>query len=421
MTDAAWEPDDEIDRDLLAARRGADTGGFLTHLARADLLLPQPADAGQVSWATAEISGRRWVLSFTSATAMKGSLGADPPHRVARFPELAATWPDPALGLAANPGLPIEAYLSAEGVVDLAAAASRPATELERALAAALEGEDLEAYARALLETDVVVPVEPAGGPSRELTGPAFPWLRLDEDGSIVVFTSAARLRDQLGVHPHVGVAFADLVQVWPDTDSSAAIDPGTTYAGLLAGAVIGYLGRRVGEIERIAQDALAQAGTRTDLTGPERMQVAEWLVRQRLGQPVEPAPVPVPVPVPVPISGPVVQVVVPAGQVDRYLTHRHRRVAGLIHRQPPDNPPLAVLYERLGLLGDGSPFGPDDDVGYLLRWREPDPTAYPVPAMEGLEVPDGASLWRIDRDGEERRLATYRSAMADWSPESAG
>jgi hypothetical protein len=415
MTGTHWKPDGALEENLLAARRRGDSEGFLRYLSQADLLLPLPpgvAGTGPMPWATTEISGRRWVLSFTSTAALHDTLGAEQEHRVARFTELASTWPDPSLELAVNPGLPIEAFLSTEAVVDVAAEASRPATELERALAAAVAEEDLEAYARALLEVEVVVPVDPTGTPARDLTDPAFPWLRLDGDGAIVVFTSERRLRDQLGTHPHFGVGFAALVQAWPEADTAAAIDPGTTFAGMLAGPVIGYLGGRVAEIERIAEDAVARVSSRSDLTEQEQIELAERLVRQRLGQ--EPVATLL-----VELPGTVVQVVVSAGQVDRYLVQRHRRVAGMIHRRPADTMPLAALYARLGLLGDGSPFGAADDAGYVLRWSEPDPGAYAVPTMDGVEVPDGAILVRIERDGGECQLGTYRAALAAWTPGS--
>jgi hypothetical protein len=112
----------------------------------------------------------------------------------------------------------------------------------------------------------------------------------------------------------------------------------------------------------------------------------------------------------PVPPAGIAVQVVVPAGQVNRYLQEGHRRVAGLVHRRPGSALPLAELYARLGLLGEGSPFRPDDDQGYVLRWYEPDPAAYPSPTMDGVELPNGATLLAVDRTGAERPIATYRS-----------
>jgi hypothetical protein len=167
-------------------------------------------------------------------------------------------------------------------------------------------------------------------------------------------------------------------------------------------------VGARVGDFERITEDAIIVARARADLSEPERVALAEQLIQDRFVGPVTVSSTVAP--------GIAVQVVVPAGQLDRYLQEGHRRVAGLVHRRPGTELPLADLYARLGLLGEGSPFHADDDQGYLIRWSEPDPAAYPSPTMDGVELPDGATLLAVDSTGDERPIAMYRSDVGNWN-----
>jgi hypothetical protein len=419
MTGADWVPDNALERDLLLARQRDDREAFVRRLARADLFLPllpeEAANQVPVSWVTSEISGTRHVLAFTSTAVLSRLLDDELPHRVARFVELAETWPDPALGLAVDPGLPIEAFLSGQAVIEFAELAAQPAPGLEQTLQRAIAAGDVPTYALALLERDVAVPLDPGRGSSRDLTDPRFPWARMEGmgalDGTIVIFSSPERLRDQLGEHPHVVIGFGQVVKAWPDPATALAVDPGTPIAAVLDGAVVAALGARVEDFERITEEAVTVARSRTDLSEPERVALAERVIQERFVGPVA-APSTTP-------AGIAVQVVVPAGQVDRYLQEGHRRVAGLVHRRPGSVLPLADLYARLGLLGEGSPFRVDDDRGYALRWYEADPAAYPSPTMDGVELPDGATLLTLDRTGAERPIATYRAGTWSAAPDA--
>ncbi len=406
MPDVDWQPDSDLERDLLTCRQRRDSEAFLRRLAGADLLLPLlPGPPTPVSWLTSQIGGERCVVAFTSESAMRQLMGGEPPHRAARFIELAATWPDPSVQLAVDPGLPIEAYLSPAVVVELAGVAAQPATELEQALAKALADEDPETYALALLPTEVLVPIAPTGSESRDLTDPAFGWWRVaDDDAAIVVFTSPERLREQLGDPELVEVPFGAVVMAWPDPTAGLAVDPGTAHGGVLAAEAVTQLRDELTRRGQIAASVVRDAAARTDLTEPQRLHLADQLLRERLDAPAVAAPVPV-------ADEPeaTVQVVILGVQVERYLRQGHRRVAGLIHRRPGRALPLAELYRWLGLLGDGSPFNATDLLGYVLRWADPDPEAFRSPTMDGVEVPDGATLWQLDSAGGEQRLATLR------------
>src|SRR2546430_16684266 len=151
MTGADWVPDNALERDLLRARQNDDGAAYVRRLARADLvlpLLPEEAAGGvPVSWVTSDISGTPHVIAFTSTAVMNRLLDDELPHRVARVVELARTWPDPATDLAVDPGLPIEAFLSQEAVVEFAQLAARPAPGVERTLRRAIAAGDVQTYA----------------------------------------------------------------------------------------------------------------------------------------------------------------------------------------------------------------------------------------------------------------------------------
>src|SRR2546430_114876 len=127
---AGWEPDNDLETELWAMRQIGDRDGYLLGLARGGVLLPLSMDGehGGAHWVVSEISGHRCVVSFTSADAMRRILPM-PGHRPARFAELALALPDPSMALAVDPGLPIEAYLSHQAVVDLVELAAMPDDE----------------------------------------------------------------------------------------------------------------------------------------------------------------------------------------------------------------------------------------------------------------------------------------------------
>jgi hypothetical protein len=413
VTVSAWQPEGQLELDLLAARQRGDQEAFLRRLARAELLFPLSPGGSLMS---ADVSGRRCVLSCTSQSALGRLFGA-PGHVPVRLLQIAAEWPDVTGCLAVNPGLPIEIFLPAAVVLEMAAFSALPATDVERSLAQAKAGDDIERYAETLLRSvGMVVPVGPGG---RDIADPAFPWIRLADDeaggdaaGPIVAFTSAERLRDRHGEQAFVPVDFATLAAFWPDPDVGLAVDPGLPHGAVLVGPALAYLRERVRRIGRAMAEVATTMPERADLTGEQRQDLAHRLVARRLAELDRPAAARA--------AGPVVQVVIAPALVDRFLQHGHDRAAGLIHRNPARLLPLAVLYEQLGLLGDGSPFGADDEAGYVLRWVEPDPDAYRSPTMDGVDVPDGAGLWQIGRTGAERKLAEFRSGHWQRTPRVA-
>jgi hypothetical protein len=107
------------------ALRTDDQESYFRILAGVDLLLPVSADVlagtAPMGWGTWSTGGRTHVLAFTSNAALQACL-ADYSGSARRVPysELANTWPNLEWWLAVNPGLPIEGYLPAWFVAQLA-------------------------------------------------------------------------------------------------------------------------------------------------------------------------------------------------------------------------------------------------------------------------------------------------------------
>ncbi|MFF4891299.1 SseB family protein [Micromonospora chersina] len=120
-----WEPATEAEVAMRDALRAQDQQLYFRVLTRVDLLLPVAAEKsagrGPTGWGTWTTGGRTHVLAFTSATSLRACLGenAGATRRVP-YADLAADWPDHEWWLAVNPGLPIEGYLPAWFVAQLA-------------------------------------------------------------------------------------------------------------------------------------------------------------------------------------------------------------------------------------------------------------------------------------------------------------
>lgn len=123
MTD--WAPATEAESAMRDALRVGDQEHYFRILARMDLLLPVSAEAiggrAPLGWGTWTAGSRTHVLAFTSPEAMYACLSDHGrASRKIAFRELAAAWPNLEWWLAVNPGLPIEGYLPAWFVSQLA-------------------------------------------------------------------------------------------------------------------------------------------------------------------------------------------------------------------------------------------------------------------------------------------------------------
>ncbi|WP_213451517.1 SseB family protein [Rhizomonospora bruguierae] len=146
-----WAPATEAEVAMQIALREGDQERYFQILARTELFLPVSADAlagrAPAGWGTWSTGGRTHVLAFTSNEALDACLtehgGA---ARRVPYPELAAGWPNLEWWLAVNPGLPIEGYLPAWFVAQLARGDVRLPG---RTLAARARVERAESVARA--------------------------------------------------------------------------------------------------------------------------------------------------------------------------------------------------------------------------------------------------------------------------------
>ncbi|MFI7215649.1 SseB family protein [Micromonospora maritima] len=115
-----WEPATEAEVAMRDALRAQDQQQYFRVLTRVDLVLPV-AGGPTAGWGTWASGGRTHVLAFTSVAAMRASLGENAgATRVVPYPDLAAGWPNQEWWLAVDPGLPIEGYLPAWYVAQLA-------------------------------------------------------------------------------------------------------------------------------------------------------------------------------------------------------------------------------------------------------------------------------------------------------------
>ncbi|MEU6075829.1 SseB family protein [Micromonospora sp. NPDC047074] len=120
-----WAPATEAEAAMRDALRANDQQLYFRVLARTELLLPVAAEAhggrAPVGWGTWTTGGRTHVLAFTSGAALRACLGENGGGvRRTAFADLADGWPDHEWWLAVNPGLPVEGYLPAWFVAQLA-------------------------------------------------------------------------------------------------------------------------------------------------------------------------------------------------------------------------------------------------------------------------------------------------------------
>jgi hypothetical protein len=169
-----WEPATDAEVAMRDALRTDDQESYFRILAGVDLLLPVSADAlaglAPLGWGTWSTGGRTHVLAFTSPSALQACL-ADYTGSARRVPykELAETWPNLEWWLAVNPGLPIEGYLPAWFVAQLARGDLRMPTRGPGRDAGSTtpHPEDVSAASDSPQQRDLAgASMSPAGGPS---------------------------------------------------------------------------------------------------------------------------------------------------------------------------------------------------------------------------------------------------------------
>ncbi|BCL15249.1 SseB family protein [Micromonospora sagamiensis] len=315
----------------------------------------------------------------------------------------------------------------------------RPANDVEEELLAAAGTGSTDTFLSTLLLARVLLPVAPDAAPGARPGESGFVWRteQLDGEPYVVVYTSPERLADHVDTPVEtVLVKFVQLIRRWPDEQWSFAVNPGTPVGAKLPGEQI--------------------------------VALANWAAEVGLGDDVEPEPVTTP-PAEEPASParyattpedpnrpPMMQKAIAPSQLAYYLDRGYDRVSGFVHRAGEVahlNTP-AKLHAALGLGYPDSPFSPDAEEIYVLRWPAYRPSLYRIPyggqnesamrAMEGwvierppfrgngfapgessdvvaefkvdsARLPHGAQLWRIGADGSERVVATLDTDALLW------
>ncbi|HEY8534119.1 MAG TPA: SseB family protein [Micromonospora sp.] len=520
-----WEPATEVEAAMRDALRVNDQERYFRILAGADLLLPISVEAAEgrapVGWGTWTTGGRTHVLAFTSESTLRTCLGDSVGgSRRVSYRELAQNWPNHDWWLAVNPGLPIEGYLPAWFVAQLARGDARlpawsasgarvastvtsarataavparatvaarypvvtrpgpsalppgtgshasavavapvspaatgvastgtspatparvqgeaaldfvPANEVEQGLWAAVREGSTNSFLSTLLLAQVLVPVAATSRPGARPGEEGFEWRteQLDGERYLVVYTSPARLLDHLGESVEtVEMKFVQLIRQWPDASWSFAVNPGSPIGAKLPGAQVIALANWADEVglrdDEDSAQAEADAAASADAAG----------ATARVEEPTPPT---------------MMQKVIPPGHLAYYLERGYDRVCGFVHRvsEVAHLTTPAKLVAALGLDYAGSPFSPDAEEVYVVRWPAYRPSLYRIPyggpneqamrAMDGwvierppfrgngfapsssgdviaefkvdsVRLPHGAQLVRIRSDGTEQLVAT--------------
>ncbi|MBF5032281.1 SseB family protein [Micromonospora sp. ANENR4] len=309
-----------------------------------------------------------------------------------------------------------------------------PANDVEEDLLAAAGSGSTDGFLTTLLLARVLLPVAPDSATGSRPGDAGFVWHADHVDGErcVSVYTSPERLAEHTeGQIETVRVKFVQLIRRWPDAAWSFRVNPGSP-----VGAT--YPGEQVLALANWA----AEVGLGDD---PEPAAAPQPAERQRPEAPTIAANRPV-----------TMQKAIAASQLAYYLERGYDRVSGFVHRagELAHLRTPAELYGALGLGHPGSPFSPDDEEIYLLRWPAYRPSLYRIPyggpneaamrAMEGwvierppfrgngfapgessdviaefkvdsARLPHGAELWRVGADGDSRLVAVLDTDELLW------
>lgn len=220
-----WQPDEQLLHMLHDAVRRGDTETYLDTLLNTSVVMPVDHPTSD-DWAVASLDAGTWVVVFSSVDALQAVPdGATQQFLVWPVIDLLHAWPDPSWTLLVDGSLPTEATVASDAIAGLVRRATA-AFPLDAALRAA---DGLPSYLEALRRAEVVVPIWPAGSPSRDLAHPDFAWWRTESDGAepvVMLFSSPVRLQARLGDVPWIAASFVDLLAHWP-SGCAAHIDLG--------------------------------------------------------------------------------------------------------------------------------------------------------------------------------------------------
>ncbi|WP_204034026.1 SseB family protein [Micromonospora qiuiae] len=349
---------------------------------------------------------------------------------------------EPAVPIAPEPpvGVPAEPTAPAQEVPAAVVADFQPANEVEKELLSAANAGNTDTFLSTLLLARVLMPVAADSAPGSRPGDPGFVWPAVELDGQTFVlgYTSPQRFADHTDpAADTIQVRFVQMISRWPDPSWSFAVNPGTPVGAKLPGEQIVGLSNWATELG-LGDDPESEPEPSADPPAPSG------------GQEKKPAPVADP-------ARPIVmQKAVAPSQLGYYLERGYDRVSGFVHRatELAHLTTPAQLYRALGLHHPESPFTPDADEIYVLRWPAYRPSLYRIPyggqneaamrAMEGwvierppfrgngfapgessdvlaefkvdsVRLPHGAQLLRLGADGTERLVAVLDADTVSW------
>ena len=312
-----------------------------------------------------------------------------------------------------------------------------PANEVEEDLLAAAGAANTDTFLSTLLLAWVLMPVAADSAPGSRPGDPGYVWptVELDDQTFVVVYTSPQRLADHADPAAEtMKVRFVQLIRSWPDLSWSFAVNPGTPVGAKLPGEQIVGLANWAAELglgdEREPEPSVEQPAS---TSSPQRAASA--------ADPTRPI---------------VMQKAIAPSQLGYYLERGYDRVSGFVHRasELAHLTTPAQLYRALGLSHPESPFAPDAEEIYVLRWPAYRPSLYRIPyggqneaamrAMEGwvierppfrgngfapgessdvlaefkvdsVRLPHGAQLLRLGADGTQRLVAVLDADTLAW------
>ncbi|MGK5556040.1 SseB family protein [Actinomadura kijaniata] len=374
-----------------------------------------------------------------------------------------------------------------------------PGNRIDQELYEAVLAGDSDAFLRVLLAANVLVPI-PQDAPL-EVTPiqREFRWeAALRGDDAVQVFTSLVRLREVLPESRFVYADFRELIGSWPHQDWAMLLNPGTRIGASLRGDQVRALSEwavRVGLVRPLSEAPTTPVPVQEPQAAPESFaapeadpaqtvqdvpagefdvpaaqepvheDVAPPVDPQRNGAPARPERLLPPEPEGEPVQQPaIMQKVVPHPHVSWYLEQGYDRIGGFVHptSDVADLQTPQQLYETLGLLYEGSPFSPDDEGVYVIRWPAYCPGLYRIPfggrteeelaawgdagwvlesepfegtgfapgsagtireyKVDSIRLPYGAEMYRLGADRSERFIAMYDPDRLAWlRPEGAG
>lgn len=318
-----------------------------------------------------------------------------------------------------------------------------PANDVEEELLAAAGTGSTDTFLSTLLLAYVLLPVAPESASGSRPGDSGFVWRteQLDDEPYVIVYTSPERMADHVDTPVEtIRVKFVQLIRKWPDEQWSFAVNPGTPVGAKLPGEQIVALANWAAEVG-LGDDVDPEPPTEPLTTGATVEPASPARYATTSEDPNQP---------------PMMQKAVAPSQLSYYLERGYDRVSGFVHRAGEVahlNTP-AKLYAALGLGYPDSPFSPDADEIYVLRWPAYRPSLYRIPyggqnesamrAMEGwvierppfrgngfapgessdvvaefkvdsARLPHGAQLWRLGADGQERLVATLDTDALQW------